>query len=76
VKLSAAWLIERAGFSRGDRSGPVGLSSKHTLAVVCHEGAHAADVVRFARSIRDRVAERFGVRLVPEPDFWGFDEPL
>jgi UDP-N-acetylmuramate dehydrogenase len=76
VKLSAAWLIERAGFSRGERSGPVGLSSKHTLAVVCHDGARAADVVRFARSIRDRVAERFGVRLVPEPDFWGFDEPL
>jgi UDP-N-acetylmuramate dehydrogenase len=73
VKLSAAWLIERAGFSRGERSGSVGLSSKHTLAIVCHEGARADDVVRFARRIRDRVAARFGVRLVPEPNFWGFD---
>jgi len=72
IKLSAAWLIERAGFQRGVRAGPVGLSTRHTLALVCHEGAHAGDVVSFARRIRARVAERFGVELVPEPNFWGF----
>jgi UDP-N-acetylmuramate dehydrogenase len=72
IKLSAAWLIERAGFRRGERAGPVGLSSRHTLALVCHEGARAGDVVSFARRIRSRVAERFGVELVPEPNFWGF----
>ena len=71
VKLSAAWLIERAGFTRGERAGPVGLSTRHTLAIVCHDGARAADVAAFARRVRERVAERFGVRLHPEPVFWG-----
>jgi len=78
VKLSAAWLIERAGFTRGERLGPVGLSTRHTLAIVCHDGARAADVAAFARRVRGRVAERFGVRLAPEPVFWGaigLDEP-
>jgi len=71
VKLSAAWLIERAGFARGAREGPVGLSTRHSLAIVCHDGARAGDVAAFARRIRDAVAARFGVRLVPEPVFWG-----
>ena len=71
VKLSAAWLIERAGFARGERTGAVGLSTRHTLAIVCHDRARARDVVAFARRIRDAVAERFEIRLVPEPVLWG-----
>jgi UDP-N-acetylmuramate dehydrogenase len=71
VKLSAAWLIEQAGFHRGEREGPVGLSTRHTLAIVCHPGASARDVVALARRIRAGVAHRFGVRLTPEPVFWG-----
>ena len=71
MKLSAAWLIERAGFSRGEGDGLVGLSTRHTLAVVAHEGARARDVVAFATKLRARVLERFGVRLTPEPVFWG-----
>ncbi|HVU03442.1 MAG TPA: UDP-N-acetylmuramate dehydrogenase [Polyangiaceae bacterium] len=72
VKLSAAFLIERAGFEKAQRRGPVGISSRHALAVVCHEGAHATDVLSFAREIRDRVRDRFGVTLVLEPVLWGF----
>jgi UDP-N-acetylmuramate dehydrogenase len=72
TKLSAAWLIERAGFSRGQRFGGCGISSRHSLAIVCHDGARANDVVELARRIRIKVEERFGVRLVPEPVFWGF----
>ena len=34
VKTAAAWLIERAGFKKGYSLGPVGLSTKHTLALV------------------------------------------
>lgn len=73
VKLSAAWLIERAGFTRGYRQGAVGLSSKHCLALVCHAGARATDVVQLARTIRRGVEGHSGVRLTPEPVFWGFD---
>jgi UDP-N-acetylmuramate dehydrogenase len=71
VKLSAAWLIERAGFSRGQAAGPVGLSTRHTLAIVCHDGARAQDVAAFAHRVRAGVEARFGVRLQPEPIFWG-----
>jgi UDP-N-acetylmuramate dehydrogenase len=70
TKLSAAWLIERAGFARGHREGAVGLSTRHTLAVVAHDGARAADIAAFARHIQDVVAAKFGVRLTPEPVFW------
>jgi UDP-N-acetylmuramate dehydrogenase len=67
LKLSAAWLIERAGLARGHGDGRVGLSTNHTLAVVNRGGATAREVVRFARGVRDRVRDRFGVELRPEP---------
>ena len=70
IKLSAAWLIERAGFRRGHVHGPVGLSTRHALAIVAHDGATAADVVALARTIQSTVEQRFGVRLTPEPQFW------
>jgi UDP-N-acetylmuramate dehydrogenase len=70
VKLAAGWLIERSGFEKGTRKGPVGLSTRHALAIVCHDGARASDVLAFARSIQDRVRDRFRVELVPEPVFW------
>jgi UDP-N-acetylmuramate dehydrogenase len=73
VKLSAAWLIERAGLAKGHGEGPVGLSTKHTLAIVNRGGATAREVVAFARQVRDRVAERFDVRLCPEPVLVGLE---
>jgi UDP-N-acetylmuramate dehydrogenase len=72
TKSSAAWLIERAGFRRGYGEGRVGLSTKHTLALVNRGGASAEELVAFARHVRDGVAERFGVVLEPEPIFVGF----
>jgi UDP-N-acetylmuramate dehydrogenase len=74
VKLPAAWLIEQAGFPKGYRDGSVGLSTKHTLCVVAHEGATSSDVVRLGHKIRAGVEGAFGVRLRPEPEFWGFSE--
>ncbi|HEY8465684.1 MAG TPA: UDP-N-acetylmuramate dehydrogenase [Solirubrobacterales bacterium] len=71
VKVSAAWLIERAGFHRGYGDGRVGLSSKHTLAVINRGGATTAELVAFARSIAAGVYEAFGVELMPEPVFYG-----
>ena len=73
VKLSAAWLIERAGFAKGYRRGNAGLSSKHTLAIVNLGGATAVEIRDLAREIGDRVCERFGVALTPEPVFVGIE---
>ncbi len=73
VKLSAAWLIERAGFHKGfpDDKAPARLSTKHTLALTNRGGAGAGDVVKLARTVRDGVRDRFGVELVPEPVWIG-----
>jgi UDP-N-acetylmuramate dehydrogenase len=72
VKVPAAWLIEAAGFQRGQRWGSVGISSRHSLALVCHPGATAAAIVEAAHRVRDGVARAFGVWLSPEPRFLGF----
>ena len=72
VRVPAAWLIERSGFERGHRTGTVGVSAMHPLAIVAGEGATARDVVRLAVSIKRRIAERFGVWLLAEPVFLGF----
>jgi UDP-N-acetylmuramate dehydrogenase len=69
VKLSAAWLIERAGFRRGYRRGNAAISENHTLALVNRGGATAREVVALAREIRNGVRVAFGVSLVPEPIF-------
>jgi len=74
VKIPAAWLIERAGFTKGTRIGPVGLSSKHALCLVAHEGATSLHLIGLAQMIRQRVDSELGVRLIPEPEFWGFDQ--
>ena len=73
VKVPAAWLIEQSGFPRGTRDGPVGISSKHTLALVNRGGATARDVLRLASRIKTAVLDRFGVWLRPEPVFIGFE---
>jgi UDP-N-acetylmuramate dehydrogenase len=71
VKLSAAWLIENAGFHKGFVHGNVGLSTKHTLAVINRGGGTAAEVVSLVRMIQGRVREAFGVEIHPEPTFVG-----
>ena len=76
VKTAAAWLIEQAGFSKGYSLGPVGLSAKHTLALVNKGGAQAEDVLRLAREIRSRVKDRFGIELLPEPVLLGFSNEV
>jgi UDP-N-acetylmuramate dehydrogenase len=72
VKLSAAWLIEKAGFSKGYTSGRAGISQKHTLALVNLGGARAAEIVALAEEIRSSVAARFGIGLQMEPVMLGF----
>ena len=67
VKLSAAWLMERAGFGKGFQLGAAGLSTRHALAVTNRGGATCADVLRLEEHVRLGVFERFGVRLEREP---------
>ncbi|MFD8533437.1 UDP-N-acetylmuramate dehydrogenase [Streptosporangium canum] len=68
VKVSAAWLIENAGFPKGYRRGPARISTKHTLAMTNPEmTATTADLLDLAREVRDGVLEKFGVTLVNEP---------
>jgi UDP-N-acetylmuramate dehydrogenase len=71
VKLSAGWLIERAGIAKGLRRGPVGVSSAHALALVHHGGGTAAALIALAHEIEEAVRRRFGVTLAPEPSFVG-----
>jgi UDP-N-acetylmuramate dehydrogenase len=67
VKLSAAWLVQSAGFGRGTRQGNVGTSSRHSLALTTEDGATAAELMAFAGRVIEAVQDRFGVTLVPEP---------
>jgi UDP-N-acetylmuramate dehydrogenase len=67
VKLSAAWLIERAGFAKGYALGNAGISSRHTLALINRGGASATEVTALRDKVIDAVASRFAVRLEPEP---------
>ena len=71
-KVSAAWLVEHSGFSRGYGNGPVGISRKHALAIVNRGNATAADIVAFKEDIQQRVEEIWGILLEPEPVFVGF----
>lgn len=72
IKLSAAWLIDHAGFPRGYGHdwgrGTVALSSKHALAVTNRGNATTAEVMEFAGQIREGVEQRFDIRLGPECD--------
>lgn len=73
-KLSAAWLVEHAGFPRGAIRGRVGLSTKHALALIHRGEGKTSELIDFARDIRRGVRAHLGVDLKPEPVFWGFDE--
>jgi UDP-N-acetylmuramate dehydrogenase len=74
IKLSAAWLIDQAGFGKGFgleegsvSGGRASLSTKHTLAITNRGSASAADMVAIAREVRAGVVGRFGIELHPEP---------
>lgn len=73
VKLSAAWLIEHAGITRGFSlpGSRAAVSSKHTLAITNTGGATSTDIAELARYIHLRVLSQYGVALQPEPQFIG-----
>ncbi|MFD5447602.1 UDP-N-acetylmuramate dehydrogenase [Streptomyces sp. NPDC003470] len=67
VKTSAAWLIDKAGFTKGYGAGPARISTKHTLALTNRGEATTEDLLALAREVVAGVHEAFGVTLVNEP---------
>ncbi|MFF3564509.1 UDP-N-acetylmuramate dehydrogenase [Streptomyces sp. NPDC002574] len=67
IKTSAAWLIDKAGFTKGYGTGPARISTKHTLALTNRGSATTADLLALAREVVAGVQEAFGVVLVNEP---------
>ncbi|MFE7518132.1 UDP-N-acetylmuramate dehydrogenase [Streptomyces halstedii] len=66
-KTSAAWLIDKAGFTKGYGTGSARISTKHTLALTNRGDATTEDLLMLAREVVDGVREAFGVTLVNEP---------
>jgi UDP-N-acetylmuramate dehydrogenase len=73
VKIPAAWLIERAGFSKGFRYGNVGISANHSLALVNFGGGTASEILALKEKIETAVQTKFDILLQHEPVFLGFD---
>ena len=71
-KVSAAWLVEHSGFSKGYVLGSAGISHKHALALINRGDARAADIVALNNEILARVREAWGILLEREPSFVGF----
>ena len=72
VKLSAAWLIELAGFHKGHTMGRAGLSTKHVLAIINRGGATASEILALRDAILNAVETRTAIRLEQEPVMLGF----
>ena len=71
-KVSAAWLVERSGFSKGYAAGAAGISRKHALALINRGGAKASDIIGLKDEIQRGVQAAWGIRVEPEPVFVGF----
>lgn len=67
VKTSAAWLIDKSGFTKGYGSGRARISTKHTLALTNRGEATTEELLTLAREVRDGVYAAFGIALVNEP---------
>lgn len=71
VKVPAAWLIEKSGFTKGYVEGNTGISTKHSLALINRGGATAAELLAFRDKVAGAVEQRFGIRLFMEPEAVG-----
>ena len=71
MKLAAAWLIERAGFVKGQQLHSVGISPRHALSLVNFGTGCTTDLLKLAVTIQTRVFEHLGVWLVMEPVLLG-----
>lgn len=74
-KISAAWMIEQAGW-KGYREGDAGIAEQHALVLVNHGNATGQQLLALARRVAKSVHDNFGVKIEPEPRIIGasFDE--
>lgn len=75
VKLSAAWLIEHVGITKGYclPGSAAAISDKHALAITNRGGATAEQVAELARLVQLRVHADTGILLQPEPILYGLE---
>ena len=71
VKTSAAWLMEHAGVSKGDRLAGAQISPKHVLALSNSGDATAKDLIELARRAQEKVKAKFGIELQSEVQLVG-----
>jgi UDP-N-acetylmuramate dehydrogenase len=72
VKLSAAWLVEQAGF-KGVHDAETGMATwpAQALVLVNEHAQTTADLLKFKQKIVDTVQAKFGVTLEQEPELLG-----
>jgi UDP-N-acetylmuramate dehydrogenase len=69
VKLSAAWLIEQAGFKDvHDPETGMGTWPKQPLVLINEKAESTAQLLAFRQKIMDAVQAKFGVTLTQEPE--------
>jgi UDP-N-acetylmuramate dehydrogenase len=69
AKLSAAWLIEQAGFKDYyDKDTGMATWPKQSLVLVNHHAKTTADLLTFKQKIVNAVQVKFGITLVQEPE--------
>lgn len=67
-KLSAAWLIENAGF-KGQRLNPdndAAVYENHSLILVNHGNANGNDILELSNKIINTIYREYNVKLIPE----------
>jgi len=67
TKLPAAWFLEHSGFIKGYGTGPAGISTRHTLALVNRHNATFADIQSLESEIITTVQAKFAITLEREP---------